>query len=137
MSIEPCLNELRDGWFPHTTDAGLSRLIELLESGSPMLIHGAFTRAMPMGCLATHIAWHHPKTADHFLEAGIQWLSRVAGLNPATSHVIKAWDCGGQSDWVLRTALLEACKQERELRVAIRAEPSPESPSCTEELMAV
>ena len=137
MSLEPCLNELRDGWFPHTTDTGLSRLIDLLESGSPLLIHGAFTRAMPMGCLATHIAWHHPETADLSMEAGINWLSKVAGLNPATSHVIKAWDCGGQFDWNLRTALLEACKQERDRRATVSPEPTAEPPAWNNELMAV
>src|SRR5438132_4524087 len=64
MHLAPCLKELRDGWFPHTTTTGLDRLIQLLESGSPLLIHGALTRALPMGCLATPIAWHHPVTAD-------------------------------------------------------------------------
>src|SRR5262245_34383565 len=29
MMYAPCLKELRDGWFPHTTDAGLDRLIGL------------------------------------------------------------------------------------------------------------
>jgi hypothetical protein len=129
MTFAPCLKELRDGWFPHTTDAGLDRLIGLLESGSPLLIHGAFTRALPMGCLATHIAWHHPETADFSLDAGIAWLTRVAGLNPATSQVIRAWDCGGQNDWDLRQALLAACKEERNLRREQPAEPvAPEAP---------
>ena len=123
MTFAPCLNELRDEWFPHTTDAGLDRLISLLESGSPLLIHGAFTRAMPMGCLATHIAWHHPETADYTLDAGIAWLTRVAGLNPATSQVIRAWDCGGQTDWELRQALVSACKEERDRR-SPAAEPA-------------
>ena len=101
MLLAPCLKELRDGWFPHTTNSGLDRLVQLLESGSPLLIHGAFTRALPMGCLATQIAWHHPETADLSIDAGIAWLSRVAGLNPATSQVVRAWDCGGQYDWEL------------------------------------
>lgn len=122
MMFAPCLKELRDGWFPHTTDAGLGRLIDLLESGSPLLIHGAFTKALPMGCLATHIAWNHPETAEYSLDAGIAWLTRVAGLNPATSQVIRAWDCGGQTDWDLRQSLLAACKEER----ARRQEPRPE-----------
>jgi hypothetical protein len=126
MHLAPCLKELRDGWFPHTTDAGLDRLIQLLESGSPLLIHGAFTRALPMGCLATHIAWHHPATEELSVDAGIAWLSRVAGLNPATSQVIRAWDCAGRFDWELRSALLSACKEERERRQAdpqVAAEP--------------
>jgi hypothetical protein len=112
MQYAPCLTELRDAWFPHATDAGLARLVDLLESGSPLLIHGAFTRALPMGCLATHLAWHHPETADLSQEAGIAWLSRVAGLNPATSLVVRAWDCGGQHDWELRSTLLAACREE-------------------------
>jgi hypothetical protein len=120
MLLAPCLTELREGWFPHTTTPGLDRLIQLLESGSPLLVHGAFTRALPMGCLATQIAWHHPETADLNVDAGIAWLSRVAGLNPATSHVIRAWDCGGQHDWELRSALLTACKEER-----VRRAPAP------------
>src|SRR5262245_41438251 len=70
MHLAPCLKELREGWFPHTTTAGLNRLIQLLESGSPLLIHGAFTRALPMGCLATQIAWHHPDTAELTTDAG-------------------------------------------------------------------
>jgi hypothetical protein len=127
MHVAPCLKELRDGWFPHTTDAGLDRLIQLLESGSPLLIHGAFTRALPMGCLATHIAWHHPATADLSVDAGIAWLSRVAGLNPATSHVIRAWDCAGRYDWELRSALLAACKDERQRRRTDRVDGTTHS----------
>ncbi len=136
MMSAPCLNELRDGWFPHATDAGLDRLIQLLESGSPLLIHGAFTRALPMGCLATHLAWHHPVTADLSQEAGIMWLSRVAGLNPATSHVIRAWDCGGQDDWDLRTEILDACRQERTERAA-RPKPTLRNRLVERELLSV
>jgi hypothetical protein len=118
MHAASCLNELRDNWFPHTTDAGLDRLIELLESGSPLLIHGAFTRALPMGCLATHIAWHHPETADLSIDAGIAWLTHVAGLNPATSQVIRTWDCGSTLDWELRSELLSECRKERQRRAS-------------------
>jgi hypothetical protein len=136
MSLAPCLKELRDGWFPHTTDAGLDRLIQLLESGSPLLIHGAFTRALPMGCLATHIAWHHPATEDLSGDAGIAWLSRVAGLNPATSQVIRAWDCAGRYDWELRSALLTTCKVERERRLADRHEAAEHNARRRELLVA-
>lgn len=132
MQLSPCLTELRDGWFPHTTDAGLDRLIELLETGSPLLIHGAFTRVVPMGCLATHVAWHHPATADLSMEAGITWLSRVARLNPATSHVIRAWDCGGRHDWELRSALLAACREERDRRAAGPPDGVPAAPESVE-----
>jgi hypothetical protein len=125
MHPSPCLNELREKWFPHTTDEGLARVIQLLESGSAFLIHGAFTRAMPMGCLATHIAWHHPETCEFSLDAGIMWLSRVAGLNPATSYVIQAWDHGGTYDWNLRSELLEACREE----LTRRTEKPVESPN--------
>ena len=27
MTFAPCLKELRDGWFPHATDAGLNTFV--------------------------------------------------------------------------------------------------------------
>ncbi len=116
MPLSACLEELRNEWFPHITDAGLDRIVELLQQGSPLLIHGAFTRAPAQGCIASHIAWHHPRTCQLTQEAGITWLGRIAGLNPATSKVIAAWDTEGNHNYTLRTALLEACKEERDRR---------------------
>lgn len=112
------LTEFRTHWLPHVTDAGLSRLAELLETGSPLLIHGAFTRALPMGCLASHIGWHHPVTEHLNADAGIRWLTKVTGLNPATSAVILAWDRNGVHDRELRSALLAACRDELDRRAA-------------------
>lgn len=112
MPSTDAVSEFRASWLPHVTDDGLSRLIHLLERASPMLIHGAFTRAMPMGCLATHIAWNHPATAKCREDAGIMWLSRVARLNPATSAVVLAWDRNGIADFELRSELLAACLDE-------------------------
>jgi hypothetical protein len=125
MNLTACVKELRDNWFPHTTDMGLKRLMTLLEEGSPYLIHGTFTKSLPMGCMATHIAWHHPTTRGLTHDAGIIWLSHIAGLNPATSLVIRAWDEGGQANWPLRNAILNACREEstaREQRNAIWAD---------------
>jgi len=110
------LLEFETQWLPHVTESGLNRLIGLLESCSPLLIHGAFTKACAMGCLATHIAWHHPATKNNHDEAGVLWLTRVAGLNPATSLVILDWDRVGANDWHLRSRLLEACRHERDAR---------------------
>jgi hypothetical protein len=118
MSISEPLVEFRSAWLPHITDGGLNRLIDLLDKASPLLVHGAFTRALPMGCLASHIAWNHPKTCRFDHEAGIVWLARVAHLNPATSSVILAWDRHGAGDFHLRTALLEACREEQTARAA-------------------
>jgi hypothetical protein len=123
--LPPYLQELQDEWFPHITDSGLERIIELLDRSSPLLIHGAFTRAVPMGCLATHIGWHHPRTCRWTAEAGIMWLSRVAGMNPATSKVILAWDSSGQHDRELRADLLEAFRAERERRSAAQRVEEP------------
>lgn len=103
--------EFESVWLPNVTDAGLARLTELLATNSPLLIHGSFTRACAMGCLATHIAWHHPRTEHLNDDAGIQWLTRVAGLNPATSAVILAWDRTG-GEWAVRAELLAACRRE-------------------------
>jgi hypothetical protein len=118
MLSPECLSELRTAWLPNMTDAGLERLTDLLEKGSPFLIHGCFTRAVPMGCLATHVAWNHPKTNHLTVDAGITWLHRVAGLNPATSHVIREWDRRGVNDLELRKDLLTILENERLARQA-------------------
>jgi hypothetical protein len=47
------------------------------------------------------------------LDAGIVWLNRVAGLNPATSHVIREWDRSGAANWEVRSELLAILKEER------------------------
>ena len=106
MMTPECLRELRTTWLPHVTDSGLARLVELLEQGSPLLIRGSFTRAVPQGCLATQIAWHHPATEHLTLDAGIHWLTRVAKLNPATSLLVRAWDNSTSCDFELRRELL-------------------------------
>ena len=115
------LLEFETLWLPHVTERGLNRLIGLLDTASPLLIHGSFTRACAMGCLATHIAWHHPATESNTDEAGVMWLTRVAGLNPATSAVILEWDRAGAGDWHLRNRLSAACRRE----LAARREESP------------
>jgi hypothetical protein len=116
MLSQECVRELRSKWLPNITGEGLDRLIDLLEKGSPLLIHGCFTRAVPMGCLATHAGWHHPKTAHLTLDAGITWLHRVAELNPATSHVIREWDRCGASNWEVRSEMLRLFKDEQQRR---------------------
>lgn len=115
MSPE-CLRELRGAWLPHMSDSGLTRLIDMLEKGSPLLISGCFTRAIPMGCLASHIAWNHPETSWMTVDAGINWLHRVAGLNPATSQVLREWDLRGPRDLDLRAGLLDELRAEKRQR---------------------
>jgi hypothetical protein len=124
MLSPACAHELRSSWLPNITDVGLHRLIELLEKRSPLLIHGCFTRAVPMGCLATHVAWNHPQTAHLTLDSGITWLHQVAQLNPATSHVIRAWDHAGPHNWELRADLLAVLEEERQRRQENRTSPS-------------
>jgi hypothetical protein len=125
MASPDAVAEFRAAWLPHVTDNGLGRLIDLLGKASPLLIHGAFTSATPMGCLATHIAWNHPRTRGLQHEAGVTWLSKVAGLNPATSAVILAWDRDGKADFELRSELLAACVEEQDRRAAAKLEPEP------------
>jgi hypothetical protein len=120
MLSQECLSELRSAWLPNITDAGLERLIDMLEKSSPLLIHGCFTRAVPMGCLATHVAWNHPRTRHLTVDAGINWLHGVAGLNPATSHLVREWDRRGAQDLQLRLDLLSELQQERRARAARR-----------------
>ena len=102
MLSQECVRELHTKWLPNITGEGLDRLIDLLEKGSPLLIHGCFSRAVPMGCLAMHTAWNHPRTEHLTVDAGIHWLHHVAHLNPATSHVIREWDRRGAQDWEMR-----------------------------------
>jgi hypothetical protein len=116
MLSSECMNELQSAWLPNLTDDGLNHLIDLLEKGSPLLVHGCFTRSVPMGCLASHAAWHHPTTEQLTLDAGITWLHRVAGLNPGSSHVIREWDRRGAADWELRSDLLAILKEHRQQR---------------------
>jgi hypothetical protein len=116
MLSQECVHEFSSHWLPNITDDGLDRLIDLLEKGSPLLIHGSFTRAVPMGCLATHVAWNHPRTAHLTLDAGINWLHRVAGLNPATSHVVREWDRCASANWEVRAELLSLLKEQRRQR---------------------
>jgi hypothetical protein len=127
MLSPECLGELRSSWLPHITDTGLDRLVDLLEKSSPLLIHGCFTRAVPMGCLATHAAWHHPRTQHLTLDAGITWLHHIAGLNPATSHVLREWDRRGIHDLELRADLLAVLQAEQQVRQGRRpaARPTP------------
>jgi hypothetical protein len=114
MLSQESLRELHTSWLPNLTEVGLDRLIELLEKDSPLLIHGSFTRAVPMGCLATHAAWNHPHTAHLTIDAGVCWLNRVAGLNPATSHVIREWDRCAGFDFEVRSELLAIFKEYRQ-----------------------
>jgi hypothetical protein len=107
------VRELHESWLPNVSAAGLDRVIDLLEKGSPLLLSGRFTETLPRGCLATHIAWHHPAVCHRTVDAGILWLTRVAGLNPATSAVIREWDRRGPQDWGFRSALLEILKDAR------------------------
>jgi hypothetical protein len=125
MLSPQCLDELRSAWLPNMTDEGLDRLIDLLDRGSPLLIHGCFTRAVPMGCLATHVAWNHPQTRHLTLDAGITWLHCVAGLNPATSHVLREWDRCGIHDLALRGELLTIFRQERQARSRPQRKKTP------------
>lgn len=118
MLSAECIRELQSSWFPNMTDAGLRRLVELLEQNSPLLIHGSFTQAVPMGCLATQAGWNHPRAARYTQEAGIIWLGEVVGLNPATSSVIREWDAATtcHKRYTLRQELLVHFHEEAERR---------------------
>ena len=124
MLSPECLHEFRSAWLPNISDDGLNHLVQLLEKASPLLIHGSFTRAVPQGCLATHIAWNHPCTTHLTHEAGITWLHHVAGLNPATSHVIREWDRCHGNDFEIRAEMLALLREERGRRTTKR--PTPE-----------
>jgi hypothetical protein len=122
MLSADCLAELRAAWLPNVSDVGLGRLLDLLEKGSPLLVSGCFTKAIPMGCLASHAAWNHPATQHLNVDAGIAWLHGIAGLNPATSAVLREWDTRGACDLDLRTDLIAELRDELARR---RERPAP------------
>ena len=121
------VREFRSSWLPNISDAGLARVLELLEKGSPLLVSGLFAGAVPTGCLATHIAWHHPAVRHRTEDAGVFWLSKVAGLNPATSLVILEWDGHSPQDWGFRCELIALLLEEREAR-SMRPSPARREP---------
>jgi len=117
MLAADILNEFRTAWMPNASTSGLKRLVELLSTSSPYLVHGTFSKACGIGCLATHIAWHHPETMNLSDEAGVVWLTKVARLNPATSWVIVAWDRTQPWERDLRVAIRQLCEAELERRM--------------------
>lgn len=116
MTTPRLIAEFRAAWLPHATDAGLTRVTELLDRASPLLSHGTFCTTIPQGCLASQFAWHHPATEHLNSDAGVRWLTKVARLNPATSAVVRAWDLSGVHDFELRAALLAECRREADRR---------------------
>lgn len=136
MLSQDCIRELKTSWLPNITNVGLDRLIDLLEKDSPLLIHGSFTRAVPMGCLATHIGWHHPRTAKMTQDAGICWLNHIAGLNPATSLVIREWDRCADYDFEVRAHLATMFREERRQRAQLQ-EPAAAASNRIADLVSV
>ena len=110
------LDELHQRWFPGSTDGAVAHLVHLLESASPLLVSGYFSKMPPQGCLATQIAWHHPNTAHLAQDSGIVWLDRVANLSPVTSTVLTFWDARGANDLAYRHFLLDEFRAERHRR---------------------
>jgi hypothetical protein len=135
MLSQHSLDEFRSAWLPNITDHGIKHLVRLLEKGSPLLIHGSFTRAVPQGCLATHIAWNHPSTTHLTQEAGIAWLHHVAGLNPATSHVVRDWDRSCNCDFEERAELLQLLREEMGRRDSKKTNQSDTETQTREEVM--
>jgi hypothetical protein len=52
------------------------------------------------------------------VDAGINWMNRIAGLNPATSHVIREWDGCGTNHWEIRSEFLVLVREEQKRRKA-------------------
>jgi hypothetical protein len=126
MLSAECRRELETFWLPNLTDGALDRIVELLDKQSPLLVHGVFTRSMALGCLATQAAWRHPRTAQRGDDAGLHWLVHVAGVNPATSHVIREWDSHGMHDWEMRSKLLAIFRAEKQKRTGQACPATPD-----------
>lgn len=126
---ETVIDELNHRWFPGVTDTALDQVIRLLESASPLLVSGCFCKVPPQGCLATQIAWHHPRTRHLMHDAGIVWLDRIANLSPVTSSVLTYWDARGSEDVGYRHFLLDMFRGEKERRQTMVRPPLAQMPS--------
>ena len=117
MSTHDPVAEFRSAWLPHATDDGLNRIIELLEKASPLLIHGMFTRAVPMGCLASHRGI--PPDAPVRSRSRRLWLSgRQAQPCNLRGHPRVGSPRPGDTNF----GMLEACRDERCPRATWNAE---------------
>jgi len=86
------------------------------------LIHGSFSRAMPIGCLATHIAWHHPATEQTTLSRRAMAQPRGrAQSGQLTGH--SRMGSGQECNWEVRQDLLGVFKEHREVRRQNKSEP--------------
>jgi len=112
MLSSAVIEELRRSWLPNMTDGGLTRVIELLEKGSPILIQGDWCHGPVMGCLASHAAWHHPMTMRLGADAGGVWLAFIVGIDPRESQVLQSWDCSAPHDWQTRAELCAIFRDE-------------------------
>lgn len=111
--------ELEQHWLPNLTDRALSRLVELLDRGDPMLIRQHWAAAGAMGCLATHAGWNHEQTEHLGDSAGPIWLSQVAGVPLCRSHLVREWDFAGYDPyrlWELRSELVGVFRDEQRAR---------------------
>jgi hypothetical protein len=124
--------EFRTHWLPNLTNPALERLITLLERNDPRLIRSHWTDGRVMGCLATQAAWNDAR-ADEFGErAGARWLSRVAGIAPMHSKVVRDWDQSTEHPfdaWQVRGQLLTMLCEEQESR-RVSSCPADDSKSC-------
>ena len=139
MLSPECLGEFRGSWLPHITDAGLDRLIDLLEHGSPLLIHGCFTKAVPMGCLASHVALEPPEHLpfDPGRRYYLATQSRIAQSSDVA--LLREWDQRGICDLEMRSDLIDILSKERSTRqtqqananaAAFRSRPDSETRCC-------
>ena len=104
------MRELYLDWLPNITDEGLERLIELLSTQSPQLLHGSFIDDDDGGCLAEHAGRHHDLCGDRKFP-GLAFAMLVTEAR--ASAVITEWDKG---DPRFAEELLRAFQNELVLR---------------------
>ena len=87
MATREAIAEFRAVWLPNVSETGLARLTSMLEAGSPYLIHGTFARAVPQGCIASHIAWTLVRATSG---------ERSSPAKPAIPHTLAQPRCPGR-----------------------------------------
>ena len=99
MASNTAVTEFRAAWLPHVTDDRPAPPRRSARQGQPAFdprrVHSAHADGLPR---LAHRLESPARRAISTTRPASMWLSKVAGLNPATSAVILAWDRAGNAD---------------------------------------
>jgi len=130
-----CTNYERP-WFAECPPTrGLDRLIDLLEKGSPLLIHGSFTRARADG-LFGH-AYRLEPSGDRASDDGCGHLLAAPSRRTESRHQPGHPRVGSVREFRLRACAPQLLVEMKEHRATRRQQPETTSPNRVKDLVTV